>query len=404
MPSLDLVLDNARLPDGTVQAIGISGSRIVMLAEGSAEVSVGRERHDLGGALVLPGFVDGHNNIDTTFFGDVWRPHQRCTAGFNVGERLAIQKDWLARGASLAIRAGALVERAVSRGTTHMRTHVEIDTDFGLTHLEGILALREKYRDVVSIQIVGLARGLLVRPGTRELLDEALAQGADVVGGLDSASFEGDIEAHLALVFALAERHGKGIDLHLHDGGQLGLHTLDRMAARTRAASLEGRVVASHAYALGEVPRDAMMRTAENLAAANVAIMTNAPGDHPFPPVLALRDAGVTVFAGNDDIRDSWWPYGDGDMLERAMMIGYRSGFNTDDELACAFDMITQAPANVLGIPDYGLTIGSLADLVVVDADHAQMAVVARPVRRGVYKSGRLVARGGVFLDHAANL
>lgn len=404
MPSLDLVLDNVRLPDGAVRSIGIGGGRIVALASPGAASLEACARHDLGGALVLPGFVDGHNHLDTTFLGDIWRPHQPCSAGFDVGERLAIQKDWLARGAPLADRASALIERSVSRGTTHMRTHVEIDTDVGLAHLEGIVALRERYRDAISIQIVGLARGLLTRPGTRELLDEALSQGADVVGGLDPAGFEGDIEAHLEIVFALAERHGKGIDLHLHDGGQLGLLTLERMASRTRAAGLEGRVVASHAYALGEVPREAMLRTAEHLAAAGVAIMTNAPGHHPFPPVLALREAGVTVFAGNDDIRDAWWPYGDGDMLERAMMIGYRSGFNTDDELKFAFDMVTQVPASVLGLADYGLGIGCLADLVVVDADHAPMAVVARPVRREVYKAGRLIAQNGAFLSSRTKL
>jgi cytosine deaminase len=401
MSSLDLALDNVRLPDGSSGSIGIAGGRIAHL--GKAKAGEARERHDLGGALVLPGLVDGHNHLDTTFFGDVWRPHQRCVAGFNVGERLAIQKDWLSRGAPLAERASALVERAVSRGTTHMRTHVEIDTDFGLTHLEGILAVRERYRDVVSIQIVGLGRGLLVRPGTRELLDAALSQGADVVGGLDPAIFEGNVEAHLDVVFGLAERHGKGIDLHLHEGGHLGLHTLGRIAERTRVSGMEGRVVASHAYALGEVPLDAMLPTAEKLAKAGVAIMTNAPGDHPFPPVLALREAGVTVFAGNDDIRDSWWPYGDGDMLERAMMIGYRSGFYTDDELLCAFDLATAAPAKVLGLADYGLRVGASADMIVLDADHAQMAVVARPVRRAVYKSGRVVARDGVFLGAQGN-
>ena len=58
------------------------------------------------------------------------------------------------------------------------------------------------------------------------------------------------------------------------------------------------------------------------------------PEPHAFPPVLLLRDAGVNVFAGNDNIRDSWWPYGDGDLLERAMIVGYRSGFNTDAQLA----------------------------------------------------------------------
>ncbi|HBY26623.1 MAG TPA: cytosine deaminase, partial [Bradyrhizobium sp.] len=114
------------------------------------------------------------------------------------------------------------------------------------------------------------------------------------------------------------------------------------------------------------------------LAESGVAIFTNAPGSHAFPPVLLLRDAGVNVFSGNDNIRDSWWPYGDGDLLERAMMVGYRSGFNTDDQLVAAFDMVTANAARALCLRDYGLTVGAAADFVVLDARHVQEAVVAR--------------------------
>ncbi|MGY3489590.1 cytosine/adenosine deaminase-related metal-dependent hydrolase [Bradyrhizobium sp. USDA 4011] len=117
---------------------------------------------------------------------------------------------------------------------------------------------------------------------------------------------------------------------------------------------------------------------------------------------MLLRDAGVTVFSGNDNIRDSWWPYGDGDLLERAMMVGYRSGFNTDDQLAAAFDMVTTNAARALGLKDYGLTVGGTADFVVLDARHVQEAVVARPKPRDVYKAGRLVAHNGAMVAAGA--
>ncbi|MFN8555784.1 MAG: amidohydrolase family protein, partial [Dehalococcoidia bacterium] len=177
-----------------------------------------------------------------------------------------------------------------------------------------------------------------------------------------------------------------------------GLFELDEIARRSQALGLQGRVAVSHAYALGELPWATVQPTAERLAAAGVAIMTNAPGDHPFPPVLALRAAGVTVFAGSDDVRDAWWPYGDADMLERAMLIGYRSGFYTDAELEVAFELVTASAARALGVADYGLRVGAAADFVVVDARHAPEAVVARPPRKAVYKKSLLVARDGVFL------
>ena len=103
---------------------------------------------------------------------------------------------------------------------------------------------------------------------------------------------------------------------------------------------------------------DQLKKIADILARSGVAIMTNAPGARPFPPILALRDAGVTVFSGNDNIRDSWWPYGDGDMLRRATTLGYRSGFNIDEELRVAFDVVAKARTRALRLQGYGLRVG----------------------------------------------
>ena len=123
--------------------------------------------------------------------------------------------------------------------------------------------------------------------------------------------------------------------------------------------------------------------------------MTNAPGARPFPPIKLLREAGVTVFGGCDNIRDSWWPYGDGDMLGRAMMIGYRSGFNTDADLALAFDIVTEGGARALRLDDYGLSVGAKADFVTLDAPHIPQAVVDLPKARSVWKNGRHVVKAG---------
>jgi len=399
LSEIDVAFDGARLPDGTPATILVAGGRIAGLEPPGLQAAAAKERVDLQGALVTPGFVDGHIHLDTTFFGDRWRPHRPCSNGFNVAERVAIQKELIADAAPIEQRATALLERVISRGTTHLRTHVEVDLDFQLRHLEAIVALRDRYRDAISIQIVAFARGTILREGTLELLEEALQQGADIIGGVDPAGYEGDMQAHLDAVFGLAEKHGRGIDLHLHDSGSLGLFELDEVARRTTALGMQGQVVMSHSYALGELPWATVAPTARRLAEAGIAIMTNAPGDHPFPPVLALRETGVTVFAGNDDIRDSWWPYGDGDMLERAMLIGYRSGFFTDEELEVAFDLITESAARAIGVKDYGLGLGAPADFVALDAQHVPEAVVGRPARRAVYKNGRLVARDGNFIS-----
>lgn len=126
--------------------------------------------------------------------------------------------------------------------------------------------------------------------------------------------------------------------------------------------------------------------------------MTNAPGNHNFPPVALLRQEGVNVFSGSDNIRDSWWPYGDGDMLRRAEIIGYRSGFFTDEDLGAAFDIVTHAGAKALRLADYGIVVGAKADFVAVNARHVPEAVVGFPAGRKVYRKGRLVAADGVIV------
>jgi len=273
-----------------------------------------------------------------------------------------------------------------------------VDASVGLKSLETILAVREEYRDRIDIQLVAFPQsGILTCPGTADLLDAAFPLGCDVIGGLDPASFDRDAKGHLDVVFGIAERRGVGVDIHLHEPNRLGIFVLEEIAARTRALGLQGKVAVSHAYALGEVPIEVVRRTADTLAEAGVAIMTNAPGSYPFPPVMELRNAGVTVFSGSDNIRDSWWPYGDGDMLGRAMMIGYRSGFFTDEELGAAFDVVTEAGAKALGLSDYGLRVGASADFVVLRTEHIPEAVVALPKPRSVYKAGKCVVKNGVL-------
>jgi cytosine deaminase len=393
------IFRNAKLADGSLAYLHVVDGRFsaIMPASAPAAGAAPSAGTDLGGQLVLPGFVEGHIHLDTSFYGDAWRPHIPCTNGFDVRERVAFQARNLAAAAPMAERAQNQLELCIGHGSLAMRSHVMVDGSVGLKHLEVILAVREKYRERIDIQLVAFPQsGILSSPGTPELLDEALKLGCDLVGGLDPASFDRDASAHLDVVFGLAEKHGVGVDIHLHDGGMLGLFQIEEIAARTKALGMAGKVAVSHAYALGDIPVDALARAGEMLASAGVAIMTNAPGNHAFPPVAALRKAGVTVFSGSDNIRDSWWPYGDGDMLNRANMIGYRSGFYEDWELEAAYDVVSHAGARALGLglEGYGIEVGASADFVAMHAEHVPEAVVAVPKERTVYRAGRVVAQG----------
>lgn len=399
MQNADTLFRGAKLFDGKLSSIAVKDGKIISIESGSGMNIPANHVVDLGGALVVPGFVEGHIHLDTSFYGDAWKPHKACTAGFDVRERVEFQRRNLAEAAPIAERARNQLELCIANGSTHMRSHVMVDAVTGLKSLETLLAVREEYREFIDIQLVAFPQnGIITCPGTAELLDAAFDMGCNVIGGLDPASFDRDAKAYLDVVFGIAEKRGVDIDIHLHDPNRLGIFELEEIAARTRALGMQGHVAVSHAYSLGEVPSDVVSRTAQTLAEAGVAIMTNAPGDRSFPPVLELRRAGVTVFSGSDNIRDSWWPYGDGDMLGRAMMIGYRSGFYTDSDLRVAFDVVTEAGAKALGFTDYGLRKDASADFVTLNAEHIPEAVVSVPKRRSVYKAGKCVVRDGALV------
>jgi cytosine deaminase len=384
----DRMIRNATLPDGSKHDVEITEGRIAALHPPTPGEP---------GVMLLPPLVDGHIHLDKTLLGLPWVPNQ--AAGNTVSDRIEAERRVRAARTLPETETGAnLVKQVIASGTLHMRSHVDIDNQLGLGNLHAVLAIRERFRDLVTIQIVAFPQsGLLRSPGTAALLDEAVAQGAELLGGLDPVGIDGDLAGHLDPIFAIAGKHGASIDLHLHDGGESGIAQMLAIAERTRASGLAGKVAISHAFALGSVPTDLAARTADTLAEAGIAIMSHGPGAATMPPLPLLRAHGVEVFGGSDNIRDAWSPFGNGDMLERAMLIGYRGNFRHDHELRLAYEMVTDAAARVLGLTDYGISIGGPADLVAVEAETLAEAVATRPRRKWVMKAGRVVARDGVL-------
>ena len=206
---------------------------------------------------------------------------------------------------------------------------------------------------------------------------------------------------HLDIVFGLADRHGKPVDIHLHEGGQLGLFTLALIAERTKALGLSRRVTVSHAYCLADASGLEFGRIAALLADAGISILSSAPETR-MPPVRKLRDAGVTVFLGSDNVRDAWSPFGNGDMLERAAIAARQQVLVEDDELALAFELVTTAAAKATGRAGYGIAPGRAADFLLVDAANLAEAVASPPRGRETYKRGRRVGQssaGAPVLD-----
>ncbi|WP_231635690.1 hypothetical protein [Novosphingobium sp. ST904] len=131
----------------------------------------------------MPGFVDGHIHLDKSFFGETWQPHRPAAS---LRERLAVEKAMLADVRPVTVRADVLIGQAASLGTVAMRSHVDVDATTGLSHLHAVMAAREKWRGRMDIELVAFPQaGILTCPGTAEVLDAAIREGAEVIGGID---------------------------------------------------------------------------------------------------------------------------------------------------------------------------------------------------------------------------
>lgn len=353
---------------------------------------------DGNGRLVFPGLVDAHTHMDKTLLGLGWYRNE-------VGPRLIdkIENERAVRrelNLDSHFQSARHARLAISTGTTRIRTFVDIDTEVKLRGLEGVCATREDFREALDIQIVAFPQsGMLIRPGTLELMDEALANGADVVGGLDPSTIDRDPARHLDEIFRLAEKYNVDVDIHLHEPGDLGAFSLELIAERTRVLGWQGRVVISHALCLGGVEENYFRELVDLLLENRITIMTHGPsGNRPIPPFMRLYEAGVSLCTGNDGIRDSWGPLNMPDMLLRAFIIAYRNNLRRDDEIEAVIDVITNQSARVTGAEHHGLNPGDDADLVLVDGETHVEAVIERPARYLVMKRGKVVALEGECL------
>ncbi|MFJ6347974.1 amidohydrolase [Streptomyces sp. NPDC092046] len=379
------------------ELVAVDGVLVDAVPDGAAvEVVEG------GGRMALPTLVDAHIHPDKTSWGEPWHS-RRAAAG--IGEYVEGDVE-LARAMPTPVgeRALRLMSHAAAQGTRAMRAHADVAPAFGLAGLEGLAEAREKLRGIVDVELVAFPQHGVVRaPGVTELLEEAATSGLIThVGGIDPAGFDAERGAadgeQLGTVFALAERHGLGLDIHLHDRGETGLAPLRDIAARTRALGLQGRVTVSHAFAVAQLSGHELDAMADVLAGAGVALTTVALSATTILPFRRLAERGVRVGLGSDGVRDSWSPFGNADMLHRAWLAGWALRARLDEELAACFELAAHGGAELLGLDRADLRPGAPADFMLVDGECVPQAVVDVPRRDLVVRAGRIVARGGALV------
>lgn len=374
------------LTDGTITAITPTGS------DAFADTTI-----DGRGLLALPGFVNAHAHADKSWWGQPWVSYggEPTTQGRIAHERA--ERDSL--GIPSLSSTTAVLREYLRHGTTAARSHVDVDLGVELRGIDTLRQAAADLGDAIELSIVAFPQdGVLRRPGVLELLDRAALAGASHIGGLDPASIDRDPVRQLDGLFEIAVHRGVGIDLHLHDRGSLGHFQFELIAERALAAGLQGRVTISHGFALGELSGTRAEDMLAALAEAGISWATVAPPTTAPLPWRRMRELGIEVGLGTDGIRDLWGPFGDGDILRVALGFARSHGLRTDEELAYAVELASSRGGVFVGRTERDLTVGSRADVVLVDAENVPDALCRAPRRELVLAGGQPVVENGELL------
>lgn len=355
---------------------------------------------DLRRRLVVPGLVDAHQHLDKTRLRGLPNPDGNLYGAIAAFSRYAEGMS----GADVAARAERTMHACLERGTVAIRTHANVDPQTRTRGVQALVELRSRWRERLRLQVVAFITAGATKRGVpaREWLEEALALGADVVGG--TPTYADEPLAFIDMLFDAAAKHGKPLDLHLDEHLDASRTQFDAVIERTRALGMAGKVVASHCSALSALePRDAA-RVIEGFATAGIGVVT-LPAANLFlqgrdaaklaprgvTRIVELQNAGVTVAAASDNIQDPFVPAGSGDLLEIGRWALFAGHLGAND-LGRAYEMITAAPARLLGLENYGIHPGARADLLIAPAEDPADLVASGPLARTVLVNGRVVA------------
>jgi cytosine deaminase len=396
---MDLILRNVRLAgrfDGQPVDVGIDNGRIAAI--GKSLAVEGREI-ELGGRLVSPGFVETHIHLDKTRIVERCdEPTQRYP--HNARERvMAVKHTFTVE--DVHARAAKTLEKCILNGTTHMRTHLEVDPLVALRSFEAVNALIDEYKWAIDLEICVFPQdGLTNNPGTDELMVEALRRGAKLVGA--APHYDSDKAGQIRRVFEMAREFDVDIDMHLDSGGDASQLDLDLVCELTRKYRYGGRVAIGHVTKLSVMEPARLREKAKQLADAGVAVavltatdlfLQGREQDHSVRRGVVdaheLVKHGVNCSLASNNILNPFTPMGDGSPMRMANMYANVLQRGRRDELAECLELYTHRPARMLRRDDYGIEVGNPADFVVLDHTDPAGAVaeIAQPLY--VFKRGR---------------
>lgn len=399
----DLVVRAGRLLDGRVVDIAIRAGAVDSVADHSAgRTPRGGSVIEADGRLVTSSFVDAHIHLDKVhtlpLLGD--RAIEAYVREGMAGAATAIEmarevKTGDYRRDTLLPSIRRALQEAVRYGTLRMQAFADVDTAAGLEGLHAVLAARAEFRDVLDISVVAFPQdGVLRDRGAAELCEEALREGADVVGGIPwIEQTDADAREHVEWACALAARTGRRVAMLVDDAGDPSLRTTEMLADAMLRHGLVGRGVACHARATALYPEPALLQLIDLAGQAGLTFVSN-PHTGPLAlPVTRVQQAGLHVALGQDDIEDAYYPYGRHNMLEVAFLASHLIDLRAGPDQVRLVDMVTTQAARVLGTAGHTVRTGAPADLCI----HAQERVV--DLLREHAAPRWVIARGSVVAE-----
>lgn len=361
---------------------------------------------DAEGGLAVSPFCEPHIHLDTT-----------QTAGqpsWNISGTLfeGIER-WSERKQTLSIedvksRAKQTLKWQIANGIQHVRTHVDV-SDPTLTALKAMLEVKEEMKEWVDIQIVAFPQeGILSYPNGKELLEQAVQLGADVIGAIPHFEFtrEYGVES-LHYVFELARKYDRLIDVHCDEIDDEQSRFIETLAALAHKFEMGERVTASHTTAMGSYNGAYASRLFRLLKMSGINFVANPlvnihlqgrfddyPKRRGMTRVKELLAANINVCFGHDDVFDPWYPLGTANMLQVLHMGLHVSQVMGYDQINESLDLISVNSARTLNILDnYGIEEDKAASLLVLPAENGFDAVRRQVAVRYSIRNGKVIAQ-----------
>lgn len=373
---------NARLRGRSgLYRIELDGARIAAISAQQAPAEANEGDIDAASNLVVPPFIEPHIHLDATLTAGepAWNMSGTLFEGIERwGERKA-----LVTHEDTKARAKKTIDMLVDHGIQHVRTHVDV-TDPTLSALKSMLEVREETRHLIDLQIVAFPQeGIESFKGGRELMTEAIAMGADVVGGIPH--FENTRDqgvSSIKFLMDLAERTGCLVDVHCDETDDPQSRFLEVLAEEARVREMGERVTASHTTAMGSYDNAYCSKLFRLLKLSKINFVScptesihlqgrfdTYPKRRGLTRVAEIDRAGMNVCFGQDSIVDPWYPLGNGNILrilEAGLHICHMLGY---EDLQRGLDLITDNSARTLNLGErYGVEVGRPANLLVLSA------------------------------------